>query len=45
MYVSNIDTSKYQKDNIPPKIVEANVAVCKVFLNSDINNCEVEGKC
>ena len=40
----NIDTSKsYQKDNIPPKILEASVAVCKVFLNIDINNCIVEG--
>ena len=38
--ISNIDASKsYQKDNIPPKMLEANVAVCKVFLNSDINNC------
>ena len=43
--ISNIDTSKsYQKDNIPPKIFEASVAVCKVFLNIDINNCIMEGK-
>ena len=43
--ISNIDTSKsYQKDNIPPKILEASVAVGKVFLNVDINNCIVEGK-
>ena len=40
--ISNIDTSKsYQKDNISPKILEASVAVCKVFLNFDINNCIV----
>ena len=36
-------TKAFQKDNIPPKILKANVDVCKSFLCYDINKCIDDG--
>ena len=36
-------TKAFQKDNIPPKILKANVDVCKSFLCYDIDKCIDDG--
>ena len=40
--IQNVDTSKaFQKDDIPPKLLKANVDICSIVLTSDVNRCIV----
>ena len=38
--ICNLDSSKaYQKENIPPKVLQENAGVVSIVLSSDINRC------
>ena len=42
--IQSIDNSKaFQKDDIPPKSLKANVDICSIVLTSDVNRCIVNG--
>ena len=42
--INNIDSSKaYQKENIPPQILQDNVDICAIAISSDINKCILNG--
>ena len=43
--VNNLDSSKaYQKDNIPPKLLQMSSDICPAVLYDDINRCIDEGR-
>ena len=42
--IQSVDTSKaFQKDDIPPNILKANIDISSIVLTSDVNRCIVNG--